>query len=369
MHSTQFAVLIVLVAGLFGGARAASVEDSLTKVRLPQGFRIAVFAELPHAREMALAPDLHTIFISDETESVYAIKPNADGGRGEVRKVLDGLNEPSGVAYRDGWLYVGERNRVLRFKASDVLAGTGKSDPTVVLDGFPNKSHHGTRILNIGPDGKVYATVGVPCNLCQPQGLEGRIMRANPDGSGRETFATGIRNSVGLAFEPSTKVLYFTDNGVDEMGDDSPPDELNRAPKPGLFFGYPYYGGGHDRPKDWADKPVPQPVTFPALEFHAHTASLGIAFYEGGMFPKEYRGDAFVAQHGSWNRTVPIGYRVMRVHFENGIPVKAEPFAEGWLTEGQEVLGRPAAVIVAEDGSLLVSDDYNGAIYRITYGK
>ena len=365
MQSTRLSALILLLGAFIGSAHAASVEENLARIELPEGFRISLYAEVPNAREMAVVAPLGVVFVSDENESVYALRPGPNG-RARVEKVLSGLDAPSGLAFRDGWLYVGEHTRVLRYKAEDVLSGA-KPEPKVIMSGFPNSSHHGTRILTTGSDGKVYVTVGVPCNVCQPKNFEGMILRSDPDGGNRESFASGTRNAVGLAFEPSTNVLYFTDNGVDQMGDDSPPDELNRAPKPGLFFGFPYYGGGRDRPRAWANKPVPHPVTFPALEFEAHVAVLGMTFYRGGNFPPDYQGDAFVAQHGSWNRSVPIGYRVMRVRFENGMPVKAEPFAQGWLTEGQDVLGRPADVKEAQDGSLLVSDDHNGAIYRITY--
>jgi glucose/arabinose dehydrogenase len=379
-----------------GTAGADAPADIAKRIALPAGFHISVWASVPGAREMAVAPDLHAVFVSDEQDRIYAIRSEPGHRQPTVSPAITGLHAPSGVAYRDGWLYVTERTRVLRYRADKLLNG-GTATPELVASGLPGASHHGTRIIAIGPDGKLYVSVGTPCNLCQPRGIQGTIQRFNAAGGGRITFARGIRNSVGIAFEPSTGVCYFTDNGVDGMGDDSPPDELNAAAEPGLDFGYPDYGGGHDRSKDWPPAPPaapgipapsptaapaplsasapPQPpapapekaVTFPALEFPAHVAPLGLAFYQGDMFPRDYRGDLFVAQHGSWDRSTPTGYRVVRVRFADGKPVKAEPFATGWLTADQAVLGRPADVKQAADGALLVSDDHDGVIYRISY--
>lgn len=374
-----------------GAAEAGASKEIAERITLPSGFRIAAWANVPGAREMAVAPDLHAVFVSDEKDRIYAVRSEPGHARPTVSPAITGLHAPSGVAYHDGWLYVAERTRVLRYRADKLLDG-GRAAPDLVASGLPGASHHGTRIIAIGPDGKLYVSVGTPCNLCEPKGIQGTIQRFNATGGARATFARGIRNSVGIAFEPSTGTCYFTDNGVDGMGDDSPPDELNAAAEPGLDFGYPDYGGGHERSKDWppespdapggtagasaappaptaAPAPAPEkPVVFPALEFAAHVAPLGIAFYEGDMFPRDYRGDLFVAQHGSWDRSTPIGYRVVRVRFANGKPVKAEPFATGWLAADESVLGRPADVKQAADGALLVSDDRNGVIYRISYG-
>jgi len=237
----------------------------------------------------------------------------------------------------------------------------------VIYDRLPDKAHHGWRYIAFGPDKKLYVTVGVACNICDFSDPEGTILRMNPDGSGAEIYARGLRNSVGLAFHPETGVLYFTDNNTDLMGDDIPPGEFNAAPRPGMHFGFPYYAGGDIRHEDWKDKKPPQEVTFPVVEFDAHSAALGVEFYTGDMFPEEYKNNAFVAHHGSWNRTDPIGYRIMRVKFDaEGNAAGAEVFIDGWLIRG-EAWGRPVDLLQLPDGSLLVSDDYQGVIYRIFY--
>jgi glucose/arabinose dehydrogenase len=239
----------------------------------------------------------------------------------------------------------------------------------VIFEDLPDKAHHGWRYIDFGPDGKLYVTVGVPCNICNVDGYEGTIIRMNPDGSDAEIFAEGVRNSVGMDFQPDTGVLYFTDNNTDMMGDDIPPGELNAAPEKGMHFGFPYYAGGKERHQDWADKTPPKDVTFPEVEFQAHSANLGFKFYTGKQFPAEYQGDAIVAQHGSWNRTEPVGYSLVRVKFDdNNQVIGHEPFIDGWLNDG-EAWGRPTDVLQMPDGSILVSDDYNGVIYRVSYGE
>ncbi|MFB3082502.1 MAG: sorbosone dehydrogenase family protein, partial [Gammaproteobacteria bacterium] len=242
-----------------------------------------------------------------------------------------------------------------------------EQDREIKFSDLPDKSHHGWRYIGFGPDNKLYVTVGVACNICELQGIEGTIIRMDPDGSNSEIFANGIRNSVGLSFHPKTGVLYFTDNNTDMMGDDIPPGEFNAAPTAGLNFGFPYYAGGSVRSPGWAYNTPPLNVQFPKVDFQAHVAALGLAFYTGDMFPEEYRHDAFVAQHGSWNRSVPIGYRVVRVKFDdNGEVVGDEVFADGWL-QGEKAWGRPVDVLHMPDGALLVSDDHRGVLYRISY--
>jgi len=212
--------------------------------------------------------------------------------------------------------------------------------------------------------------VGSPCNICAVRGLEGTIIRLPQSGGAPEVIARGVRNSVGLDFHPRTGALYFTDNGADNMGEDVPPDELNHAPRKGLHFGFPYFGGGDARTDEFADDLLPDGLVQPIVRFGAHVAALGIHFYRGTMFPPPYRRDAFVAHHGSWNRTVPDGYRIARVRFdEAGKAIGWAPFAEGWLTEDGSAWGRPVDVKTLADGSLLVSDDKAGLIYRITYKK
>jgi glucose/arabinose dehydrogenase len=234
---------------------------------------------------------------------------------------------------------------------------------------LPDQSWHGWRYAQFGPDGKLYVAVGSPCNICRVDGLKGTIIRLNPDGSGLEVFASGIRNSVGLAFHPLSGELYFSDAGADRMGDDSPPDEFNRAPRPGLWFGFPFYGGGHDRTPDFRNLKVLRRVTFPAVEFGAHVTPLGIGFYSAAKFPQDYRMDAYVAQHGSWNRSVPDGYRVVRILFDKKTrtPIGAETFIDGWLQPNGRAWGRPVDVKQTRGGDLLISDDRAGVIYRVRY--
>jgi glucose/arabinose dehydrogenase len=239
----------------------------------------------------------------------------------------------------------------------------------VVFDGLPDKSHHGWRYATFGPDGRIYISIGAPCNVCAPKGLEGTIIALSPDGGKPEVMALGVRNAVGLAFHPKTGQLFFTDNGADSMGDDSPPDELNQLENAGQHFGFPWFGGGQDRTPQFARRPLPdRKLSAPVIAFGAHVAPLGIHFYRGSMFPPEYQHDAFVAQHGSWNRSSPVGYRVVRVRFDNnGNAVSHEPFIEGWLNAGAK-LGRPVDIAELPDGSLLVSDNHGHLIWRISYG-
>ena len=237
----------------------------------------------------------------------------------------------------------------------------------VIYEGMPAKFHHGWHYIRFGKDNKLYVSVGAPCNICEVNGIEGTIIRMDPDGKNMEIFAHGIRNSVGFDFHPVSDVLHFTDNGVDMMGDRIPAGEFNAAPKPGMHFGFPWYAGGKSRHKDWKDKQAPADATFPVVEFEAHVAAIGTMFYTGDMFPKQYQNDAFVAQHGSWNRSDPIGYRIMRIKFDKNGRVKGkEVFADGWLING-EAWGRPVDILQLPDGSILVSDDYQGVIYRISY--
>ncbi|HEY8354403.1 MAG TPA: SMP-30/gluconolactonase/LRE family protein, partial [Methylophilaceae bacterium] len=288
----------------------------------------------------------------------------------EVITILDDLNVGNGVAMHNGNLYVAEQNRITRYAAPDFdLNLPFKQMREVIYDQLPDKAHHGWRYIAFGPDNKLYVTVGAPCNICDPQGMEASIIRMDPDGKNVEVFAKGVRNSVGIDFQPETNVVFFTDNGVDTLGDDVPPDELNAAHTAGLHFGFPYYAGGNAQHPEWKDRKAPQNMTFPVAEFQAHSANLGFKFYTGNQFPAEYRGDAIVAQHGSWNRSKPVGYQLVRVRFDDQHRVVGtEVFIDGWLKDG-EIWGRPNDVLQLPDGSLLVSDDYNGVIYRISYGE
>ena len=234
---------------------------------------------------------------------------------------------------------------------------------------LPPKGHHGWRYIKFGPDKKLYVSIGSPCNICIPDGIEGTILRMDSDGKNVETVAKGIRNSVGFDWHPQTGELFFTDNGADGMGDDTPPDELNRVSKMGQHFGFPYLGGKSEKLTGYENQKAPEDVVPPVVEFQAHTANLGLHFYRGTMFPKEYRHDAFVAQHGSWNRTIPVGYRIMRIRFDQqGNLIGKEVFADGWM-KGDSISGRPVDITELDDGSLLVSDDFANVVYRISYHK
>lgn len=273
---------------------------------------------------------------------------------------------PNGVAFRDGALYVAEVNRVIRFDGIESrLADPGT--PVVVNDGFPRDTHHGWKFIAFGPDGMLYIPVGAPCNVCERDDPRyASILRMRPDGTGLAIFAQGVRNTVGFDWDPSTKELWFTDNGRDWMGDDLPPDELNHAPVPGLHFGFPYRHGKDLPDPEFGDKRDPGEFVPPARELGPHVASLGMRFYPGTMFPVKYRNQIFIAEHGSWNRSIPIGYRITLVTIREGKASDYEVFAEGWLTGG-EAWGRPVDLLVMKDGALLVSDDKAGAIYRISY--
>lgn len=359
--------------GLIGQAAVADradAEENLHKLNLPEGFHIDVYAEVEGARQMALGQSTGTVFVGTRGNNVFAVvDKNKDRKADKVVKILDDLKVGNGVAVHQGNLYVAEQNRIAIYPAPGFdLNLPFKQMREVIYDKLPDKAHHGWRYIAFGPDNKLYVTVGAPCNICNPQGIEASIIRMNADGSEAEIYAKGIRNSVGMDFQPDTGTLYFTDNNVDMMGDDNPPGELNAAPKAGMHFGFPYYAGGKAQHPDWKDKQAPQNVTFPVQEFQAHTASLGLKFYTGDMFPADYKGDAIIAQHGSWNRTSPVGYQLMRVTFDDNHQVTGhEVFIDGWLQNG-EAWGRPTDVLQLADGSLLISDDYNDVIYRVSYG-
>ncbi len=352
---------------LSGGCARADVAADLERIRLPAGFSIAVWARVPGARSLAVAPELGAVFVGTRDDRVFAVVDrDRDGAADEAFQVASGLKVPNGVAWRDGHLYVVEQHRLLRMPVA-ALPPDGPMRAEVLFDDLPDRRWHGWRYAAFGPDGALYVAVGAACNVCAPNGLEGSILRFDPETWTPTVHATGVRNSVGMDFHPLTGELFFTDNGADWMGDDAPNDELNHAPEPGLHFGFPYFGGGSHRTDDFAAQTPPADTRLPVIPFNAHVAALGLRFYTGARFPAAYRNDALVAQHGSWNRSVPDGYRVMRVRFDDaGRALAKEVFAEGWLVDG-ESWGRPVDVAVLWDGTLLVSDDANGAIYRIDY--
>ena len=339
----------------------------LDKIILPQGFSISVYAEVPNARSMCWGAN-ETLFVGNRNgDKVYAIKDdNHDGKADRVITIAKGLNTPNGVAFRNGSLYVAEISRILRFdKIEDNLDNPPKH--VVVTDKFPDKSHHGWKYIAFGPDDKLYVPVGAPCNVCEADSIFSTITRMNPDGSNIEIFAKGVRNTVGFAWHPQTKELWFTDNGRDEMGDEQPGDELNYASQKGMHFGFPYCHQGNILDPEFGKGKNCTDYIAPARVLAPHVAALGMLFYTGSNFPSSYTNQIFIAEHGSWNRSSPLGYRVSLVKLEGTRVIDYTTFASGWLQKDGTVLGRPVDVKVAKDGALLVSDDYAGAIYRIAY--
>lgn len=343
---------------------------NLDKVKLPPGFGISVFAIVPNARSMCWGAN-GTLFVGNRNaDKVYAVTDLDQDGKADSVYVVDSdLVTPNGVAFRDGSLYVAEISRILRY---DSIEGrlSNPPDPVVVYDKYPTETHHGWKFISFGPDGKLYVPVGAPCNICErKERVFSSITRINPDGTGMEVYAHGVRNSVGFAWHPDTKELWFTENGRDQLGDDIPGDELNNAPKAGMHFGYPYIHQGDTPDPEFGKGKKASDYTPPAQKLGPHVAALGMRFYTGAMFPAEYKNRIIFAEHGSWNRSTPLGYRIMMVTLEGNKAVKYEPFAQGWLQGNNDVLGRPVDVEVAKDGALLISDDKNGAIYRVTYKK
>ena len=346
---------------------SAQAALPLDKLRLPAGFRVELLTDaVPDARQMALGghdDKSGIVYVGSTSGKVYAVQ-YGERGTGAVHVVAGGLSVPSGVAWRDGALFIGALGRVLRLDGIDSrLAAPPK--PVVVSDRFPADAHHGRRFIAFGPDGKLYVPLGAPCNVCEKPGF-GKLIRMNADGSDFQDVAAGIRNTVGFDWQPRTQTLWFTDNGRDLLGDNVPSDELNRVDHPGENFGFPYcFGGDVLDPQFGKGHPCSE-FAPPALKLGAHVAPLGMRFYTGTLFPASYRGAIFVAEHGSWNRSSKSGYRVVVVHL-NGSKVRdQQPFLTGFL-DGQTTLGRPVDVQPLQDGSLLVSDDDNGAIYRISY--
>ncbi|MEO7477702.1 MAG: PQQ-dependent sugar dehydrogenase [Lysobacteraceae bacterium] len=296
---------------------------------------------------------------------MYALRDdNHDGRADSVRVIASGLRVPLGVAFRNGALYVSAIDRILRYDAIESKLDAPPT-PVVIVNDLPHDGHHGGRYLAFGPDGKLYVPIGAPCNVCDRPGYA-KLTRMNADGSAREDVALGIRNTVGFAWDPLTQHLWFTDNGRDLLGDDVPSDELNVASKPKQHFGFPYCHQGDVLDPDFGKGKSCGDYTPPAARLGAHVAALGIAFYTGKMFPAAYRNNVFIAEHGSWNRSSKSGYRVVRGEIKGDRVGRITPFLTGFL-DGQDTLGRPVALTVAPDGALLVSDDFQGAIYRIAY--
>ena len=345
------------------GRKVDAIKANLAKIKLPPGFKISLYALVPDARHIAVGPQGVVTFVGTRKSKVYAVTDRGKVGYAEeVKEFAPSVNftSPNGVCFsKDGVLYIAEQNRVLAFPAAeffyespDIAVGT------VVPQGelIPKEDesfNHTARVCRIGSDNKLYITLGQPFNV---------------PGKNREVYASGVRNSVGMDFNPKNHQLWFTDNQVDGMGDGIPPGELNRATQMGQNFGFPYYGGGKVRTNEYKADTPPANVVYPEVEMDAHAADLGMIFYNGKSFPAKYRGGIFSAQHGSWNRTDPVGARIMFTSLKaDGSADKTEVFASGWLTSDGEYTGRPVDVATLRDGSMLVSDDLAGALYRITY--
>ena len=342
----------------------------LERIQLPPGFTIQLYARnVPNARSMVVSPG-GILFVGTRSAGrVYAILDrDQDQVADEVITIAKGLNMPNGVAFRNGSLYVAEVNRVLRY--DDIEAVLHKPrEPTIVNDSFPQDQHHGWKFIAFGPDDKLYVPVGAPCNICERKDPRyASIMRMNPDGSRLEIFARGVRNTVGFDWHPVSGDLWFTNNGRDWMGDDLPPDTLHHAPVVGLNFGFPYCHGGDLPDPEYGKMRQCKEFAPPAIKLGPHVAPLGMRFYTGSQFPKQFSGHIFIAEHGSWNRSVPIGYRITMVKLVKNKAVKYGVFAEGWL-EGNRAWGRPVDILIMPDGAMLVSDDRAGVIYRIAYGE
>lgn len=377
MPACLLSLLLILacLAPRAGWAASATGEDlgeKLSRITLPPGFSIQLFAkDLENARSMTLG-DRQTLFVGTRRQgSVYAIRLDKDWRPLETFLVASGLRMPNGVAFRNGALYVAEADRILRFdNIESSLLNPPK--PVTVFKKYPSDEAHGWKYIAFGPDGKLYVPVGAPCNICERDNpIYASITRLDPDGRNLEIFARGVRNTVGFDFHPRTGELWFTNNGRDWMGDDQPPDTLHQAPRPGLHFGFPYCHAGRIPDPDHGGKRACAEFAQPAIDLAPHAAALGMKFYTGDQFPPEYQGQIFIAEHGSWNRSTPIGYRLTLVRLQGDRAASYETFAEGWLPPepGAKPWGRPVDLLVLPDGSLLVSDDLAGAIYRITHDR
>ncbi len=362
-------VFILMVNSCF--AIQKEHQQILEQLQLPKGFTISIYADdLTNARTLALGKN-NIVYVGTRKEgAVYAIQDsNADGFADKQYTIATHLNMPNGVAYKDGNLYVAETNRIIRFDNIDQQLKTPPK-PQVIYNKLPSDKHHGWKYLRFGPDDKLYTAVGAPCNICLPEkDIYSSLIRLNKDGSEFEILARGIRNSVGFDWQPETGKLFFTDNGRDHLGDDIPPDELNSWSQKGQHFGYPYCHGGDIADPELANDKECKEFTAPDWKFRAHIAPLGIQFYTGKAFPERFQNQLFVAQHGSWNRTEPQGYRIALIKFKKGKPISEHGFISGWLTSKGDVLGRPTDLLQMPDGSLLIADDTLGVIYRVEYKK
>ena len=359
-------------------SKNSDMDTFLEKIVLPDGFKIEIYAsDVENARSMTVSPS-GTIFVGNrKSDNVFAlIDENNDGKVDKKYLITDKLkNMPNGVAFHEGDLYVAEVNKIWVFKdienKLELIDENGfyPEDPILITDDFPSDKHHGWKYIAIGPDNKLYVPVGAPCNICESRDeIYSTITRMDLDGSNREIYARGVRNTVGFTWNKETGEMWFTDNGRDMLGDNYPPCELNKVTKPDQHYGYPYCHGGDISDPEFGSKYACEDFIKPMQNLGPHVAPLGLKFYDGDMFPEEYKGDIFIAEHGSWNRTKKIGYRITRVKIKDNKSVGYEPFISGWLEKDiNDAWGRPVDVVILEDGSMLISDDYANVIYRVTY--
>lgn len=361
--------ILLLLTILINISCASENKHDRDTIKLPDGFKIEIYAsDIPNARSMVLSKSGILFVGTRSAGNVYAlIDNNKDKKVDEVITIASGLDMPNGVDLKDGDLYVAEASRIIKFEN---IEANLKKNPryTVIRDDFPNDRSHGWKFIKFGPDGKLYVPIGAPCNIClrEDDPRYASITRMNADGSDFEIYASGIRNTVGFDWHPETNDLWFTDNGRDMLGDNIPPDELNCAPVKGLNFGYPFLHGKNILDPKFGLQADTSTYTKPIQELGPHVAALGLQFYTGNMFPAEYKNQIFIAEHGSWNRSEKIGYRISLVKLNGNKPVSYEVFAEGWL-HGDNVSGRPVDIELMPDGSMLISDDYANCIYRISY--
>ena len=354
-------------------SNARDVE--LDKLVLPDGFSVEVYAKVRNARQMSLGDD-GTVYVGTRNRAggrIFAILDvDGDGKADEVITIVGGLRTPSGLTYHEGDLYIGAVSRIYRIKD---IENNFRNNPTpeILYGDLPDKSQHGWKFLEFGPDGLLYIPIGANCNICEPEEVFASIntMDVNNPDAGISQYASGIRNTVGFDWDPNSGDLWFTDNGGDGLGDEMPADELNRAPQSGLNFGYPYIHQGDTPDPSFGDGKNPADYEAPAQKLAPHAGSTGMAFYKGDMFPAKYKNNIIIAEHGSWNRTDEAGHTghmLTLVTVEDGKAINYEPFVTGFL-QNNEAWGRPADVLELKDGSLLIADDKANAIYRITYSN
>lgn len=377
MSHLRITIAFAFSALLLGGsASAGDLEDNLSLISLPAGFEISIYAQdLPNARSMTLSPS-GILYVGTRTQGkVYAVvDKDKDYKADKTYVVLDDttlsdgsdLVMPNGVAFKDGDLYVGALGHILRIDGIEKNLKKPAA-PVIVSHHHPDAKHHGWKFIAFGPDEKLYVPVGAPCNICdKDEDIFASITRMNADGSDLEIIAHGVRNTVGFDWHPVTKELWFTENGRDMMGDNTPADELNRLSVVGQHFGFPYVHQGDTLDPMFGQDASTGDFEAPAIALGPHVAALGMRFYSGKMFPSEYKNQIFIAEHGSWNRKTRIGYRITLVRLDGNKALSYEVFADGWLN-GKKVWGRPADLLFLPDGSMLVSDEKSGAIFRITY--